>query len=328
VTHTFVDYCLCPRCRSAIRQTPRSLLCTYCGAEYEIRHGIPMLLPAYENSRQARYFDCYQAIAKDDLAQPIEKQRGARHAVLKNFIGDVANKKVLDIGSSHALYLRNMNAGLRVALDLAVPYLLAIPETDSVVRICGDAEYLPLRLEFFDVIIVSDILEHLLNPERLVQLLRATCRRDTRVIVHVPWEEDIGHYREAKYEFTHLRTFDMFTFMQLWQGFSIKRDRATFPSIDRPIFFTLQGRIPRVVFNMLAQVYFETDLWKREHEWRLKWLNELPKGERWLLRFYNPTYQIFELRTLKRSPWAYAFWKIRQGLRLLHARGESAEPNE
>ncbi|MGH7228905.1 MAG: methyltransferase domain-containing protein [Nitrospiraceae bacterium] len=312
--YSFAEYCVCPRCRAELSEQYGWLQCVSCGVRYEVRDGIPMLLPNYESKQEASYFDCYQEIAKDDLSRPLEERRDVRHAVLLKFIGNVKKKKVLDIGSSNALYLRKLDAAFKVAFDLAVSYLAAVPKEDGIARICGDAEYLPFKAGFFDVIVISGILEHLLHPDRLVQLLRSVCSRDTRVIVEIPWEEDLGQYRNANYEFTHLRSFSAYKFAELWRGFYIKRARSTYPSLEDPIFFRLGGKIPRVPYNVLVHVYFESNLWKREYEHRVRWIDELPRRERWLLIFYKPKFRMFELRTLKRSVWAYAFWKIRQGV--------------
>lgn len=287
------------------------LQCVCCRGEYEITGGVPVLLPHYETAEQARYYECYQVIAQDDLNQPLECNRTARHDVLARFIGNVRNKKVLDIGASNALYLKNLDAGFKVALDIARPYLAAISETDDVVRVCGDAECLPLRTDFFDVVIISDILEHLLNPERLIERLKASCHKRTRIIVHIPWEENLEPYREMKYEFAHLRSFNAYKFSEMWRGFYIKRSHATYPSLDEPIVFRFERILPQLLYNALVHIYFETDLWKREQAWRDRWLRELPRRERLLLLVYKPAYRIFELRAIKKSLWAYALWKAR-----------------
>jgi SAM-dependent methyltransferase len=220
---------------------------------------------------------------------------------LLDFLGDVRNKKVLDIGSSNAVYLRQLDAEFRVAFDLVHAYLKVIPDISGLARVCGDAEELPFKAGFFDVIIVSDILEHLLKPDRLIQSLTRVCRPDTRIIVHVPWEEDISHYRDSKYEFAHLRSFDSYTFAELWRDYYIRRTRATYPSLEEPIVFKLADRIPRTLYNFCLFVYYHRELAYREYRWRERWIAELPKRERWLLWFYRPKFRIFELRVLEGS---------------------------
>lgn len=321
----YTEYCVCPACRSGLVARERMLLCVQCSAEYPIRNGIPILLPNYSSREQLAYERCYRSIAEDDLRAPIEPQRESRHSMLMRFIGDVKGKRVLDIGSSHALYLQKVQADLKVAVDIAVPYLEATSENDGIVKICGDAEYLPFKAGYFDVIIIADILEHLLNPGRLVEILRTTCCPDTRIIVHVPWEEELASYQRAKYEFTHLRSFTSYRFAELWRGFHVTRKRETAPCMEEPIVFALERWLPLWLFNILVHAYYETALCKWDYETRIRWINDLPKREWWLLCFYKPKFRIYELQLSRGTLWAALFWQAQKlGRRILaHVAGIS-----
>jgi 2-polyprenyl-3-methyl-5-hydroxy-6-metoxy-1,4-benzoquinol methylase len=308
---SFEEFCLCCRCGGDLQQVSERLRCTGCQATYEIQAGIPVLHPHYEDDQQSRYFDCYQRLAKDDLEHPLEERREARHNALLHFIGPVRNKRVLDIGSSQALYLRHMDAAVRVAFDMALPYLKAIPKESGIIPICGDAECLPFKANFFDVIIISDILEHVLSPEQLIGGLRRMCGRGSRVIVHVPWEEPLESYRECKYEFSHMRTFNAYSFAQLWQGYHVTRVRGTYPTLDEPLLFKLQGRIPRRLYNLLVFLFFQTNVSQWEYQVRSRWIAELPKRERWLLRFYRPKFKIFELKPSQASVYSFVYRLLR-----------------
>ncbi len=328
MTHRFAEFCLCPRCGAELWQPDGQLCCVSCAVRYEVRDGIPMLLPSYEDDQKRyRYLSCYQKLAAEDLHAPIEVNREARHDALLRFIGNVRGKKVLDIGSSHALYLRRLDAGFKVAFDLAFPYLNTITNSDNLVRVCGDAEALPFKPGFFDVIIVSDILEHVLVPENLIVRLRAICRRGTRLIIHVPWEENIEPYRESRYEFSHLRTFNAYAFAQLWQGFYIKRARGTYPTLDEPLLFKLQGRIPRRLYNLLVFLFFENGLSDREFLKRSRWVSELPRRERWLLWFYRPKFMVFELRSTRDSVYSLIYRVFRLTRTVRDWAGRSGAPS-
>jgi SAM-dependent methyltransferase len=201
-----------------------------------------------------------------------------------------------------------MQADLKVALDISAPYLEAIRSNDdNLFRVCADAEKLPIAAGFFDVVIISGLLEHVLAPENLVARLHQICKPDTRVIVLVPWEEDLAPYRDLQWEFTHLRSFNSFTFSQLWHQFQIVRKRGVWPRMSDPVLFQLDGRLPTPVFDFLRYAYFHRGLAKTESEHRMRWHSELPRRERRLLRLYPPTFYQFELRTYAGSwvPAAY-----------------------
>lgn len=275
-----------------------TLTCPGCGRRYEIRGGIAMMLPEYGDDLHKRYLESYQKIAHDDLAKPLEDQRDVRHSEFLRFIGDTTGKRVLDIGSSDGRYLAEMRADLKVAVDISAPYLEAIRADDeSLLRVCADAEKLPIAAGFFDVVIISGLLEHLLEPEKLIARLHQICKPDTRVVVLVPWEEDLAPYKDLPWEFTHLRTFNSFTFSQLWHQFRIVRRKAVWPRMSDPLLFRFDTRLPTPVFDFLRYAYFHRGLAKTESDYRMRWHSQLPRRQRRLLRFYPPTFYQFELRT-------------------------------
>jgi SAM-dependent methyltransferase len=297
---TVLEICVCPDCYSSLEGSGGGLKCSACGHLFEIKDGVPILLPHSNDSTGKRYLANYEAMATDDLAKPFEGNRPARHEKLIEFIGSVRGRRVLDIGSSDATYLRRMDAKQRVALDIAVEYLVKIPEDSGVLAVCGDAEQLPIRAGYFDVVIISDVLEHVLHPERVVEHLTRICGPNTRLIVHVPWEEDLSQYRDASYEFTHLRSFNPFTFQWLFRDFYERRSRGTYPLLTSALPYRLYGVLPRPLYNWMYWMVFmnQPSLGDYAYERHQVWIAELPRRERWLLLFYRPIFRIFELR-----PW-------------------------
>lgn len=289
-------FAVCVRCAADLAPDADGVTCTSCGAHYEVRNSILDLLPEYTDDLRSRYADAYERLARDDLHEAFEHDRRSRHEVLLEFIGDTRGKRVLDIGSSDGAYLQQLEAEEKVALDLARPFLEAIPPDSGIARVCSDAELLPVRPGYFDVLIISDVVEHVLEPERLMERVKRVSRPDTRIIVHVPWKEDLGKYADSAYEFTHLRTFNEYTFATLWRYFSIRRQRATYPILEEPIIFQLKRFIPLRLYDRIARAYFDGRLMEREYERRARWIRELPRRERWLLKVYPPAFMMFELR--------------------------------
>jgi uncharacterized protein YbaR (Trm112 family) len=298
----FSTYCVCPQCRGELAEFTDTLYCDACKKSYEIQGGIPILLPEYKEDKdlRERYLQNYNKIAEDDLEKPLVQGRhNLLHNTLINFIGDVRDCTVLDVGSSNGLYLKQLNAKLKVAADLALPYLNNVLLYTNIIPICCDAEYLPVKLKLFDVIIISDIIEHLLHPEYLVNLLSQECQPHTRIIVHIPWEESLEQYKGCAYDFVHLRSFTTYSFRLLFWSFYVTREKSSLPLMSDPIIFQLGRFLPKKLFNLLVYTYFMTDLKHIEYTYRAKWIEEIPKKERWLLWFYKPQVKMFELRRHK-----------------------------
>jgi uncharacterized protein YbaR (Trm112 family) len=294
----FTWLCVCPDCRGALAQRHASLWCAACSRAYPFVDDIPVLLPRYADAdRRDAYRRNYERIAEDDLQTPIVRDRfDLMHRLLVDFIGDVRGKSVLDIGSANASYLSVLDAGAKVAVDLALPYLQHVPADSGIVRVCGDAEYLPVRPELFDVVVISDVLEHLLVPESLVGILTTALSPTTRIVVHVPWRESLEQYEDSAYEFVHLRSFDDYSFRNLFWAFDVRREQSSLPALTEPVLFRLRPFLPQRVFEALSGVYFSTDLPSVEYAYRERWIRELPRRERWLLKLYPPQVKLFELR--------------------------------
>lgn len=300
MTSAFETFCVCPRCRADLAADGDRYRCASCEATYAVDDGVLDLRVEPEGDERRRYVESYERLATADLEQPLEATRDARHSSLVDFIGNVRGKRVLDVGSSYGAYLAELDAQFSVALDLALPFLKAIRSDRVDARVCADAEGLPVRPGFFDVIILADILEHVLDPERVVQHVLAVCTPRTRVIVHVPWEEDISVYAHSDFEFTHLRTFDAQAVALLFRHFYLARERGTYPSLEQPAVFRMRRALPRPLYNLLVYRYFYGGQ-AREYRRRERWINELPKRERRLLYVYRPKFRMFEFRTIEGS---------------------------
>lgn len=317
----------CPTCHGALEPAGEShLRCTECPLEFAVEDGIPVVMPPALDDRHARYAQVYDDIARADLTTSLENTsvRRARHASLRAFIGSVRGKRVLDIGSSHAVLLRELDAELKVAFDIAIPYLREIDDAD-ILRVCGDAEALPFKAGAFDVIVITDVLEHVLEPERVVAGILRIAAPETRIIVEVPWQEDLSSYADAPWEFTHLRSFDLLSFARLWAGFVIRRRRGTTPKLDVPPLFNSRWVPGRLIGFLAAWYTNDAHAVDREWEWRQRTLNALPRRERLLLILYPPLVQQFELRRYHGSA-PQRFVKLLERRRSRRRRGQPEAP--
>lgn len=302
------DFIACPACFSAVDDADDVLRCTSCHATYPFVDGIPVLLPPYDDDVRRRYLDNYERMAEADIDNAFEVVREARHAELLKFVGDVSGSRVLDIGSSQAIYLRELAAKFKLALDIALPYLHAIPVDADIALVCGDAERLPFLPGSFEVIVVADVLEHVLDPHALASQVHRIATKETRIIVEVPWEEDVTGYADDSWEFSHLRTFNLFSFSTIWSRFEIVRMRDSLPRLDTPLFLEGRRGIPLWLLNRLRLRYHHGHLGEADFDWRTRRRLTLPHGSRLLLRYSRPRFRQFELRP-------FTSQELRQGRR-------------
>ncbi len=300
MNYKFSDFCLCPKCLGSLKEKKEEIYCKNCNSYYPVRNGIPILIQEPKDNKK-EYIESYVKLAKDDLENPVvsPKIRRGVHLSLIKFIGDIKGKKVLDIGSGQGIYLQEIDAGFKVALDIAFPYLEKIPK-NNITPVCADAETLPIVSGFFDIIIISDILEHLINPELLVNRVWEISRPDTRIIVHIPWEENLTPYLDMKYKYTHLRAFSSFEIFSLFCKFKLVRRKFTYPNLNVPIFFQIEPWLPLWLFNWLhKRFFFKNGEQEKDTKLRKKWMEELPKREKWLLMLCKPLFRLLEFRKME-----------------------------
>jgi len=160
---------------------------------------------------ESRYADNYERMACDDLAQAIVPAYYtlAQAHKLVGYCGDLKGKRVLDIGAGRGVFLSLIPYARRVAVDISPAYV-AYLRSQNIIAIQANAEDLPFENEF-DVVVMVDILEHVLNPDRAIASAWRALRPGGRLLVRVPYLEDISVYKPengCKYEFAHLRSFD------------------------------------------------------------------------------------------------------------------------
>jgi len=101
----------------------------------------------------------------------------------------VAFKSFLDIGCAEGYYLKFMpsnqgSKGYRVGLDIAKNYLLkAKKEAPEALRVLGDAQELPFRNHSFDLVLCTEVLEHLSNPKKAFVEAARVARKSVLVSV-------------------------------------------------------------------------------------------------------------------------------------------------
>jgi ubiquinone/menaquinone biosynthesis C-methylase UbiE len=91
-----------------------------------------------------------------------------------------------------------------IIVDIAKPYIERARKRGFKV-ILGDAETITIN-EKFNTIIISAVLEHVLNPEKLLLNVKKHMMKNAKMFIVVPYKEKIKPH--PKYEFAHLRSID------------------------------------------------------------------------------------------------------------------------
>jgi len=103
----------------------------------------------------------------------------------------------LDLGCGTGLITRHLKNTLIVALDInqwAVAKAKSY-STNVVQCVAGDAEHLPLACDIFDVVVCTDVLEHLPSPERALGQIFRVMKPGAILIGEVPSKHVVWKYR-------------------------------------------------------------------------------------------------------------------------------------
>jgi ubiquinone/menaquinone biosynthesis C-methylase UbiE len=207
-------------------------------------------------SIRLRYKKCYDTIAKDSLIQTFEKGKHKRLSRTAKLIGK-GYARILDVGCADGELLEILGTnGLKVGLDISVVYLNIAKKKFDV--ILADAENMPLRQGTFEAVVCSDLLEHVLNPENVVEEIRRILTNKGKAFFVVPWEEDLEIYKAMPYEFTHLRTFDKYSIRKLLRSFNILKSAPV--AAKSPAFHYLVPKFVRSILWLLLPFYLKVRL--------------------------------------------------------------------
>lgn len=232
---------ICPNCRKEISETLECVACGWKGAK--VGGGIWNCMRAALSDLETKYVEDYDINARRALTKPsqtdsfleTQAQNIVRLAALK------ATDAVCEIGVGNGHFIRH---ALKVTsdvtgVDIAVPYLSVLP--DGVRCVLADAEHLPFE-NAFDVVVSSDVIEHVLNVGSFLECIHKALKAGGRFVVRTPLEENIMgwsvHTEGAPTELGHLRNFNKSLLKMILEdaGFKVEKihyDGARFGNIYR-----------------------------------------------------------------------------------------------
>jgi SAM-dependent methyltransferase len=254
---------VCPACANPISAT---LTCSACDWRGQYRDGLPVLLRKTDFTDEVlrSYTENYDRIARDDLDAKVMDERYIEN-LATNFcqaIDLAPGAQVCDVGSGKGYLVRKLlerGAGAVTAVDISLSYLVRMVGQPGVAPVMANAEALPF-VEHFDVIVATDILEHVLNVGSFLYSVNRALRSNGRLYVRVPYRENLLSYSPhfgCPYRFVHLRTYDRSLLRQALEeaGFAVERlwHDGYMPGIARPVW--LHGRLRERVYRWFERTH-------------------------------------------------------------------------
>jgi 2-polyprenyl-3-methyl-5-hydroxy-6-metoxy-1,4-benzoquinol methylase len=110
-----------------------------------------------------------------------------------------SNWRVLDVGSGDGFLLKHIpvSPDKKIACDCSFVKLKQIQE--PCLRIRADAEMLPLRSNYFDLILCTEVLEHVRNDLRVIGELYRLLKNQGLLVFSEPWEQDLSVLTSPEY---------------------------------------------------------------------------------------------------------------------------------
>jgi len=166
-----------------------------------------------------RFKKCYEKRALDCVEENIIGRRKRIDFSIK--LLPVKENLFLDVGSADGLLLDTVGADVAIGTDISMEYCRKMKEKGIEVINCV-AERLSFADEIFDVITCTEVLEHVLFPNEVVNEIYRVLKNRGYVLFSIPYRERLVAHSYRKYEFAHLRTFDEIFIRTLSDLFTIK----------------------------------------------------------------------------------------------------------
>jgi len=161
------------------------------------------------------YIENYNTIAHDDMKKEFTPNEVKE--VLLNCcdiaIGNKYCNNIVDIGCGDGFIISSIIAKQKIAVDIAIDYLKNIDQ--SIIRVRSKAEHLPFIDEVAEIVICTDVFEHVQNATLLSNEICRILKPYGKLLLALPWEQDLSVYETKeyiqnykKYKYVHLRSVD------------------------------------------------------------------------------------------------------------------------
>lgn len=226
---------LCPQCNRKnlnFDKELEQLYCPNCQTVYPIKNKIPVMLPPTPldikiiikgvEYKAFNYIDHYEKDAcnfdylEERIGETGHSERRTREYIT-SIIPDSA-KRILDVGCGNAWVANHFTSKAIevISMDLSLKNTtnaLKIVDNDYHYAIVADSLQLPFKPGSFDLIIASEVIEHVINPKIFINNLLMSLSDGGLLIVTTPYKEKINyglciHCNKPTPGSAHLHSFD------------------------------------------------------------------------------------------------------------------------
>lgn len=206
--------------------------------------------------------DIKQFYEQDALREIPESTRRIEELRYKMLISKVPkwSKKVLDVGCGNGELIRMLaeEGHECVALDLSENRLAKFKDKAKklgIVQIQGDAINVPLQDSSIDVIMCSEVLEHIKDYENVLKEVHRVLKPHGRIIVSVPYKEELmemvcPHCGKRFVPYGHLHSFDKSKLVSSMNhcGFNVRYSHVGPSIVSKIIYRSIRINIPLIFF--------------------------------------------------------------------------------
>ena len=193
--------------------------CQLCGTTVTLlssRCACPGKLPNFclASKSSTEHADLYQRIGSDDRVEPFQPmdEKALRadqdFARIRRYLKDDGSLNILEIGPGDGLLSKKLSDSHNVfLLDITDEYIANLDFASG--SFIGDVETMPFVKEF-DVVILCDVLEHILNEGDAILSLRRALTPGGVIYIRCPANEPLVSYSRhlgSPYPYVHLRTY-------------------------------------------------------------------------------------------------------------------------
>jgi ubiquinone/menaquinone biosynthesis C-methylase UbiE len=185
------------------------------------------------------YIETYDTLALRNQTVPVESNRYVENLSERfaKAIGNIDGKDVCDVGSGRGYLIKHFlkqQPKSVTAIDIALPSLNEVVQRYNAIGVMANAEHLPFQ-DHFDVVAATDIIEHVLNVSNFLVTANWSLRMGGVLATRVPYLENMlyySNYHGLPMHYTHIRTFDRKTFVELVKSFGFRIDRVVFDGFN------------------------------------------------------------------------------------------------